>query len=386
MDNKDLVVSLSFSFSRWWHPGQTNFYFTFILLDTLPTYFTIVVLVPLFNTYPKEILEARLWQEKEPRLTVSFYYYTTIESTQALRNRLYHELSSIDVLGRIYIALEGINAQISIPQSQYKDLENIIRAFPCLKDVYLNQSVIPLRHAFLKLVIKCRKYIVSDGLKESDLDMTKRGNYISPAEFNKIMQKKNVITIDLRNHYETEVGHFEGAILLNTDSFRETLQILPDLIKEHKKKKILLYCTGGVRCEKASSFLLSQGFSNISQLKGGIIHYFREVVNGSLGSMFKGKNFVFDQRLGEKVSHKTISHCHQCHMLSDEHTNCRNKECHVLFIQCARCSAKFEGCCSEACKEINRLPEWVQKALRKGKRNPTRTARSSKQFVVQPIL
>ena len=331
----------------------------------------------LYNIHPKEILEAKLCHEKEPRVTLSFYLYTKIGSTQAFRDQLYQELSSVNILGRIYISPEGINAQINIPKSQYKKFEHIIRSFPCLEDVYLNPSITSQQYAFLKLVIKCRKNIVSDGLDKDELDMNRRGDHISPAEFNRIMQKKEAVTVDLRNHYETEIGHFEGALIPNTDSFRETLRVLPSLLKKHRKKRILLYCTGGVRCEKASSLLLTQGFSKVFQLKGGIVSYFREVVNNGLVSRFRGKNFVFDQRLGEKISHETISHCHQCHIPSDEHTNCKNKECHVLFIQCAECSIKFEGCCSETCREINRLPEWVQRVHRKGKRNPTRAIHGS---------
>ena len=332
--------------------------------------------MPSFNTAPKDILAARLQDEQELRIILSFYQYTYIRSTQALRERLYQKLSSMNVLGRIYIASEGINAQISVPESQYEKFKYTIRSFPRLKDVYLNPSVFSQRYAFLKLVIKCRKSIVSDGLNTKEVDMTKRGQYLSPFEFNKKMESGNTVVIDLRNHYETEIGHFEGALLPNTDSFRETIRILTDLLTTDKGKNILLYCTGGIRCEKASSFLLKKGFPHVFQIKGGIISYFREVMNTGLKSKFRGKNFVFDDRLGEKISDETISYCYQCHAPSDQHTNCNNKECHILFIQCPECKSRFEGCCSAACKEINKLPEWVQKALRKGKSNFTRAMHS----------
>ena len=139
-----------------------------------------------------------------------------------------------------------------------------------------------------------------------------------------------------------------------------------DMMKGNEDKNIIMYCTGGIRCEKASAFMLHKGFKNVFHLEGGIINYARQIREKGLESKFIGKNFVFDERLGEKITEDVIAKCHQCGKPSDTHTNCKNDGCHLLFIQCEECSVKFDGCCSEECKEIYHLPEEQQKEIRKG--------------------
>jgi UPF0176 protein len=171
----------------------------------------------------------------------------------------------------------------------------------------------------------------------------------------------------MRNHYESEVGHFQDAVCPDVDTFRDSLPIIEDMLQEHRDKNILMYCTGGIRCEKASAWFKHKGYPNVFQLEGGIIKYARDVKEQNLENRFIGKNFVFDERLGERISEEVISHCHQCGGLSDSHTNCRNKACHLLFIQCAECAASMHGCCSDACRTIASLPEEEQKLLRSQK-------------------
>jgi UPF0176 protein len=173
----------------------------------------------------------------------------------------------------------------------------------------------------------------------------------------------------MRNHYEYEVGHFENAIEVPSDTFREQLPMAVDMLKENKDKNIIMYCTGGIRCEKASAYMLHNGFKNVFHLEGGIINYANKVKEENLTNKFKGKNFVFDDRLGEKIGSEVISHCHQCGTPCDEHTNCANDGCHLLFIQCKQCAKKYDGCCSEECQSIYNMPEGEQKELRKGKMN-----------------
>ena len=139
-----------------------------------------------------------------------------------------------------------------------------------------------------------------------------------------------------------------------------------DLLKDQKDKNIVMYCTGGIRCEKASAWMKHNGFENVFQLNGGIIEYARQVQEQGLQNKFKGKNFVFDRRLGEKISHEVIAKCHQCGKPADTHTNCKNEGCHLLFIQCDACVEKMNGCCCDECKTISLLPEEEQKELRKG--------------------
>ena len=171
------------------------------------------------------------------------------------------------------------------------------------------------------------------------------------------MEDPESITVDMRNYYESEVGHFENAICPDVETFREELPVVKDLLDSHKDKKILLYCTGGIRCEKASAYLKHHGFQDVNQLRGGIIGYMHQVKGQNIGCKFKGKNFVFDERLGERVTDDIIAKCHQCGSPSDDHTNCKNDACHLLFIQCPKCKEDFEGCCTPACQEILKQPK-----------------------------
>jgi len=176
----------------------------------------------------------------------------------------------------------------------------------------------------------------------------------------------NTIVIDMRNHYEFEVGHFENAIEIPSDTFREQLPMAVDMMKENKDKNIIMYCTGGIRCEKASAYMKHSGFKNVFHLEGGIINYVNEAKEKQLDIKFHGKNFVFDQRLGERVTEEIISQCHQCSKPADTHVNCVNDACHLLFIQCDECKTKYEGTCSKECLDFIHLPDEEQKKLRSG--------------------
>ena len=296
--------------------------------------------------------------------------YYQIKNTKIFRNFLYLELIKLDVLGRIYIAKEGINAQLSLPSKNIERLKKTIDQIPFLKKIRLNIAIEHDNHSFLKLKIKIRKKIVADGLKNKDYDINKNGVHVNAKEFNELLVNQNTIAIDMRNHYESEIGHFDGANLPDVDSFRESLPIINDRYKKFKKtKNILMYCTGGIRCEKASAYMIKNGYKNVFQLEGGIIEYVRQVKSQKIENKFKGRNFVFDNRLSEKISDKIISSCHQCGFACDQHVNCNNDACHLLFLQCEKCKIKFDGCCSSHCKEIYSLPIDDQKKLRKGKKN-----------------
>ena len=179
------------------------------------------------------------------------------------------------------------------------------------------------------------------------------------------METNGVVVVDMRNHYESEVGHFEGAICPEADTFRDELPMVLDELKGKEEEKVLLYCTGGVRCEKASAWLKHHGFKDVNQLHGGIIDYARQIEAEGLESKFIGKNFVFDERLGERITDDVIAECHQCGAPCDTHTNCKNDACHLLFIQCEECAAEFNGTCSDACKDFIALPIEEQREIRK---------------------
>lgn len=320
----------------------------------------------LHNRVSQKELKERLYQETEPRRTISFYRYFSIPDPKQFRDNLYRQLDALKVFGRIYVAHEGINAQISVPQSNFQALQETLNAMEDLRDLRLNVAVDDDGKSFWVLKIKVREKIVADGIDDPAFDMNKKGRYVNAEEFNRLTDAPDTIVVDMRNHYEFEVGHFKNAVEVPSDTFREQLPMAAEMLEENKDKNIIMYCTGGIRCEKASAYLLHKGFQNVFHLEGGIIHYANTVKEQGLENKFLGKNFVFDDRLGEKVSGEIISHCHQCGKPADTHTNCVNEACHLLFIQCDDCASKYEGCCSEECQHVIHLPEEEQLKLRRG--------------------
>tara|TARA_Y100001935_G_scaffold204597_1_gene173393 strand:- start:550 stop:1575 length:1026 start_codon:yes stop_codon:yes gene_type:complete len=324
----------------------------------------------LYNKLSKKQRIELIEKAGENRFTLSFYKYHSIKNPEIFRNFLFVELTKIDALGRIYVASEGINAQLSIPSTNIQNLKIILDDIPFLKDVRLNIAIEHDNKSFLKLKIKIRDKIVADGLDDTEYDLNKSGKHLNAEEFNALLESKDTITIDMRNHYESEIGHFKGANLPDVDTFRDSLPLINKKYTDYKNNKnILMYCTGGIRCEKASAYLLKKGYKNVFQLSGGIVEYARQIKGSKIENKFVGKNFVFDNRMSEKISDEIISFCHQCNEKCDSHTNCNNEACHLLFLQCKKCRKKYNGCCSVGCKENYELPNETRKNLRKGKRS-----------------
>ncbi|MDG1804784.1 rhodanese-related sulfurtransferase [Flavicella sp.] len=304
------------------------------------------------------------------RLTISFYQYFKIENPQLFRDKLFLEWDALEVLGRTYVSYEGINAQISVPAENFLELKDQLDSISFLKDIRLNVAVEHDNKSFLKLKVKVRNKIVADGLEDDSFDVTDIGVHLKAEEFNKMLEDPNTVCVDMRNHYESEIGHFDGAVTPDVDTFRDSLDLIEEDLKDHKEdKNLLMYCTGGIRCEKASAYYKHKGFKNVFQLEGGIINYVRQVEDSGIENKFKGKNFVFDHRRAERISEDVVSNCHQCGEPCDVHVNCENQACHLLFIQCSSCQEKMNTCCSEECKDIAALPFEEQKELRKGKGN-----------------
>lgn len=332
----------------------------------------------LHNRVSQKELKERLYNETEPRVTVSFYRYFPIEAPSQFRDTLYIHFSALKVFGRIYVAHEGINAQASIPQSRMQAFRACLDSLPGLENMHLNTAVDDDGRSFWVLKIKVREKIVADGIDDPAFNMASRGRYVDAWQFNALTEDKNTIVVDMRNHYEYEVGHFQNAIEVPSDTFREQLPMAADMLAGARDRNIIMYCTGGIRCEKASAYLLHRGFKNVFHLQGGIIHYANTVSAAGLPNKFKGKNFVFDERLGERISGEIIAKCHQCGKPADTHTNCKNEACHLLFIQCSNCAAQYDGCCSSECQEVYHLPEEERKLLRKGKTNDRRAFNKSR--------
>jgi len=320
----------------------------------------------LHNRISNEELKQRLMEETEQRTTVSFYHYFPIQNPQEFRDYLYKHLYALKVFGRIYVAKEGINAQVSIPTANFEAFKTFLYSIEALNGLRLNIAVDDDGKSFWVLKVKVRDKIVADGIDDPNFSMERKGRYVDAGQMNELLKDADTIVVDMRNHYEYEVGHFEQAIEVPSDTFRDQLPMAVDMLKGKEDKNIIMYCTGGIRCEKASAYMLHNGFNNVFHLEGGIINYAQQTKQQGLDSKFIGKNFVFDDRLGERITADIIARCHQCGKPCDTHTNCKNNGCHLLFIQCDECAATYQGCCSKECVDTINLPVERQEQIRKG--------------------
>ncbi|MBK8489900.1 MAG: rhodanese-related sulfurtransferase [Saprospirales bacterium] len=311
----------------------------------------------LHNRVNKDVLKQRIQEDGAQRITFSFYQYAQIPNPEVFRDHLYMKWNALGVFGRIYVATEGINGQLSLPEVNLEAFRATLDQIDFLKGVRLNYAIEDDGKSFFKLTIKVRRKIVADGLNDHTFDVTQRGQHLNAEEFNALTAKPETIVVDMRNHYESEIGHFENALTPEVATFREALPLVVDMLEDKKEQPIVMYCTGGIRCEKASAYLRHKGFKEVYQLDGGIIEYARQVQEKGLPNKFQGKNFVFDERLGERISGEVIAHCHQCGEPADTHVNCANDVCHLLFIQCNACAEKYHGCCSRQCSDFMHLPE-----------------------------
>jgi UPF0176 protein len=311
----------------------------------------------LHNRINKEELKERLYKENFKRITISFYRYFWIDEPKEFRDKLFTKWFDLNCFGRIYVAREGINAQMSVPEHNVDVFLEQLNRIPGLENMHIKYAVEDDGKSFYKLTIKVREKIVADGLNDGAYDVTNVGNHLSAIEFHNYIDKPDTLVVDMRNHYEYEIGRFKNAYSPDADTFQEAITNAVKELADKKDKRILLYCTGGIRCEKASAFFKHNGFKNVNQLNGGIIEYAQQIKKLELEPKFTGKNFVFDERLGESIDGKVISKCHQCGKPCDNHTNCAHDDCHQLFIQCDDCRKKYDGCCSEECQHVYHLPE-----------------------------
>lgn len=325
---------------------------------------------PLYNTISNKVLKQVMINDNTPRVTVSFYKYFNIDNPTIFRDELYKNFNEIGVLGRIYIAYEGINAQISVPKCNYEKFKDLLyTSAEELNNIRINVAIEEKTLSFWVLRIKVREKIVADGITDHNFNISKVGKYLKAEQVNEMINDTNTIFVDMRNHYEYEVGHFRNAIQIPSDTFKEQLPMAVNMLQDQRDKNIVMYCTGGIRCEKASAYMIYNGFENVYHVEGGIIEYTRKAKEQNLPLQFIGKNFVFDERMGERITNDIVSTCHQCNMPCDEHINCANDNCHLLFIQCSNCKVIYESCCSENCVVESKLTQEEQIALRKGKKN-----------------
>ena len=321
----------------------------------------------LYNQKSKDLLVKKLESEDFNRTTCSFYKYVTIVDPITFRDKIYEEFDNLEILGRVYIAEEGMNAQISVPDKNWGLFLKLISSIKLLYDVDI-KTAISDGISFYKLIVKVKKEIVAYNIPKNKFNMDVVGEHLNTKQFNEAMENTNTTVIDMRNIYESEVGQFISAEIPQVEKSKDLLPEVRKMLKGREHHQVLLYCTGGIRCEKASSFLINEGIKNVKQLQGGIIQYAHDIKKEGLESKFVGKNFVFDARLGERVTEDIISTCHLCGEKSDSHKDCKNDACHILFIQCSKCDEKLNGCCSKECKKIASLPIDEQIKYRKNQK------------------
>ncbi|MEZ4200650.1 MAG: rhodanese-related sulfurtransferase [Candidatus Paceibacterota bacterium] len=312
---------------------------------------------------PRKERKTQVAHDGVERITLSFYKYFKVVNPDQLRTELLDVWGDLGCLGRIYVAHEGINAQMNVPKAHWDRFDAFMKSRTEFRDIPYKIAVEEgSAPSFYKLTIKVRDKVVADGLDDSSFDVTDTGAYLTAREFNEYIDDPDAVVVDMRNSYESEVGHFENAITPDVDTFRDELKKTPELLKVHKNKKVALYCTGGIRCEKASAWLKHNGFENVRHLKGGIIDYKHQVAREGLPNRFKGKNFVFDERLSERIGEEVIATCHLCQDTpADTHYHCKFQVCHVLFIGCDACVKKKGGYCSYTCMALDQLPAKIKK-------------------------
>lgn len=313
------------------------------------------------NTKSKPELMRDLEREGFGRKTLSFYKYVKISNTKEMRDFLFDKFTELQCLGRIYIAEEGINAQLNVPEPNWQNFDEFIQSIPefngIVYKIAVQEKVSNILSSFIKLIVKVRPKIVADGILDPNFDPSNTGDYADAEEVNRMIDK-GVTVIDMRNFYEAMIGHFKGAKIMEVDTFREQLKKVHETFLGKKDEEVLIYCTGGIRCEKASAWMKYNGFKNVKHIKGGIIDYAHQVKEKGLPNKFLGKNFVFDERMGEKVGDETISDCQICEEVKcDDYIHCKNKLCHILFICCSDCTTRLGGYCSFLCKVADKAPK-----------------------------
>ncbi|GMA49729.1 UPF0176 protein [Alicyclobacillus contaminans] len=280
-----------------------------------------------------------------------YYKYVHIENPQAFAADHLEFCKAVGLRGRILVAHEGINGTVSGTITQTEQYMMHLRANPLFRDIEF--KIEPTEgHVFKRLSVRPRREIVHLGLEEDINPNELTGKYLEPKEFYEWMQRDDVIVLDARNDYEYDIGHFEGAIRPNVRTFRELPRWIRENLADQKDKTVLTYCTGGIRCEKLSGFLLREGFREVGQLHGGIIRYGQDPEMQGKG--FVGKCYVFDERIRVPVNRHedvVVGRCHHCGKPEDRYINCAYPPCHWQHICCSECEAKHEGFCSDTCRE-----------------------------------
>jgi len=279
-----------------------------------------------------------------------YYKYVAIADHEVFAKEHLTLCKSIGLRGRILVAPEGINGTVSGTTEQAEAYIQLMRADARFADIQFKVDEAD-DHAFYKMFVRPKDEIVTFRLGE-DLNPNEiTGKYLTPEQFFEAMQVENVIIVDARNDYEYELGHFHNAIRPDVSAFRDFPEWVQENLAQHKDKKVLTYCTGGIRCEKFSGYLVREGFQDVSQLEGGIVSYGKDP--NVQGRLFDGKCYVFDERIAVPINHTetavVIGRCLHCGVVCDRYVNCEKPTCHKKHFSCERCEPLHKRSCSAAC-------------------------------------
>lgn len=286
----------------------------------------------------------------KPYQTLLYYKYSSIPHPEEFAMQHIDFCERLGIVGRIIVAAEGLNGTVSGTVVQCKKYMDYVKSHRQLEGMEFKIDEVD-SPSFERLYVRVKPEIVHSSLRGMEnVDPNQiTGIHLKPHEVDEMIEQDGVVFVDVRSNYESNVGHFKNAVKLDIDNFRDFPEQLKAL--EHlKDKKIVTYCTGGIKCEKASGYLLKNGFNNVYQVDGGIVKYAKETG----GKNFEGKLYVFDNRVVvdvNSIAPSIVSTCKLCGTTSAHMVNCANPECNEHFVLCEDCGWKMEGCCGEACKE-----------------------------------
>lgn len=286
-----------------------------------------------------------------PYKVLLYYKYVLINEPETYAKLHLKFCDALGIKGRIIIAGEGINGTLSGTKGQTDTYIHAMRMDPRFTDVDFKIDEAS-EHVFKKLYVRSRKEIVTLNLERNVDPNVITGKYLNPIEFFQAMDEEDTFLLDARNDYEYDLGHFKKAVGLPIKNFKQVPEWIKNNLDKLRGKKIVTYCTGGIRCEKFSALLLKEGIKEVYQLKGGIINYSQDPITKGAG--FVGKCYVFDERISVEVNgaegYTLIGKCYHCSQSCDRYVNCAHLSCHFQFICCDACEVKYKRSCSIECE------------------------------------
>jgi len=275
-----------------------------------------------------------------------YYKYVAIQYPEQIMKWIRPLCERLNLKGRILIGTEGINGTVGGSVEEIEEFKKEFLAHPLFAGTDLKESAGSAEH-FPRLMVKVKKEIVALGIDPEKLTVKDSGLHLSPEEVHQLITtNKDLVILDTRNDYESRIGKFEGAITPALKTFRDFPEYIENNLETFKDKEVLMYCTGGIRCERATAVLnVKKVAKKVYQINGGICRYVEKYPDG----FFRGKNYVFDDRIALKVNDDVLTDCDVCQKPADTYTNCMNTLCNKQFIACAPCREAYDYTCSEGC-------------------------------------